>query len=115
MHIICDLVPSGLPKNVQVLITSSTTVTVQWTEPDLEDQNGIIKHYLVTLLSPDNTEATIQSSGLTAQLTNLHPYYTYTCKVEAVTIGSGPHANVTFTTPQDGEIVNNINPIYNPY
>lgn len=96
------LVPSGPPNSVVVTVANSTSATVTWTEPNAEDQNGNIKHYLVTLSGPDG-EQSFKSTGLSIQLSDLHPYYTYTCKVNAVTIGSGPYSNVTFTTPQDGE------------
>lgn len=96
-------VPTGSPNDIQVNVTSSTTATLQWTEPDLEEQNGNIKHYRVTLL--DNNELELQtliSSSLSIQLENLHPFYSYICEVQAVTTGNGPKGNITFTTPQDG-------------
>ena len=100
-HLIIILVPSGPPNNIQVMLTSSMTATLEWTEPNLEDQNGIIKYYVVTLSSPDG-ENTLTSSGLVIELTDLHPYYTYTCNVQAFTINPGPNSNITFTTPEDG-------------
>ena len=45
---------------------------------------------------PTNTQVTLQS---------LHPYYTYTCRVAAVTTGRGPYTgNLTIQLPEDGKI-----------
>ena len=47
---------------------------------------------------PINTQVTLQS---------LHPYYTYTCRVAAVTTGPGPYTgNLTIQLPEDGMIIN---------
>lgn len=86
---------------------------LQWADPNLEDQNGVIKHYRVTVVGPDSHQ-TLTSSGLSIQLTDLHPFYSYTCSVQAVTVGNGPSGNITFTTYEDGKymyyllLVNNI-------
>ena len=102
MFSVVVIVPSGPPNNIQVVTTSSTTATLQWSEPDLEFQNGNIKHYRITVAGPD-IQQTLMSSGLSIQLNNFHPFYTYTCTVQAVTIGNGPSSNITFTMPQDGK------------
>ena len=94
-------VPSGAPNNIIFNITSSTSVILEWNKPDIEDQNGVIKHYTVTLSSVEG-EATHKSTDLSLEVTGLHPYYTYISIVQAVTTGAGPGANTTFTMPQDG-------------
>ncbi len=99
-YFIHHVVPSGPPNSIQVVSTSSTTATLQWTEPNIEHQNGIIQHYLVTVLGP-NSQQTLTSSDLSVDLPDLHPFYTYTCNVQAVTIGNGPSGNTTFITQQD--------------
>ena len=96
------VVPSGAPNDFTVNVTSSTTAMLQWAEPNLEDQNGDIKHYRITVAGPDSQQI-LTSSGLSIQLTDLHPFYSYTCSIQAVTVGYGPNANITFTTYEDGK------------
>ena len=105
ISILFYLVPSGPPNNAEVTVTSSTTATVQWLEPYLEVQNGVIQHYRIIVVDPDNVQQILTSSSLSIQLTNLHPYYSYSCSVQAVTIGNGPNVTVTFTTFEDGIVI----------
>ena len=45
-----------------------------------------------------------QSNYTQVILQSLHPYYTYTCRVAAVTTGPGPYiGNLTIQLPEDGK------------
>ena len=47
----------------------------------------------------------VLSNDTQVTLQSLHPYYTYTCHVAAVTTGSGPYTgNLTVKLPEDGEL-----------
>ena len=101
-------VPSAPPHNLSVISVNSTTLTLSWDPPSSDQINGYIRHYTVVVTEretasefqeqPTNTQVTIQS---------LHPYYTYTCRVAAVTTGSGPYTgNLTIQLPEDGKTTN---------
>ena len=99
--------PSGPPLNLSTIITSSRSVTVQWSPPQADLQNGVIQHYTVQLVATQtNSVLQYTATGLSQTISNLHPYYTYTCTVSAVTVASGPAAVVVFQLPQDG--MNNL-------
>lgn len=96
--------PSGPPQNLSILITSSRSVTLQWLPPRPDQQNGIIQQYNVQLLVLQTSAVLQYTSTLhTLTISNLHPYYTYTCSITAVTVAPGPSVVDTFTLPQDGK------------
>ena len=73
-----------------------------WEPP--EDPNGDIREYRVNV-TEEETGRVFQFSTNTTSITigSLHPYYTYNCKVVAVTIGLGPFSTViTLRTAEDG-------------
>ena len=75
-----------------------------WDELASEDENGIIRYYLVNV-TEINTGYHYQTTSTTSDiaLSNLHPYYTYSITVAAYTIEEGPFSTpVSFTTLQDG-------------
>ena len=97
--------PTAPPTNLSVISVNSTTMILSWDLPPFDQINGYIRHYVVTVTEhettlefqeePTNTQVTLQS---------LHPYYTYTCRVAAVTTGPGPYTgNVTIQLPEDGK------------
>ena len=57
----------------------------------MEDQNGIIRHYEVTLITLESGEIHIHTStALFITVASLHPYTTYNCTVAAETVATGP-------------------------
>ena len=76
---------------------------MQWNPPQPDLQNGVIQHYLVQIVETE-TAAVLQSTTtrLSVTVKDLHPHYTYSCDVTAVSVGSGPAAMLTFQLPQDG-------------
>ena len=90
---------------------NSTAITLSWDPPPSDQINGYIRHYTVIVTEretasefqeqPTNTQVTLQS---------LHPYYTYTCRVAAVTTAPGPYTgNLIIQLPEDGKMVEYIN------
>ena len=76
---------------------------MQWTPPQPDLQNGVIQHYSVQLVDAQTNQVQqYTSTQHSITISNLHPYYTYTCTVTAVTVAPGPAALVTFQLPQDG-------------
>ena len=102
--------PSLPPQNVQGSVANSTSIQLTWEPPIFSGQNGIIEHYIVSV-----TEAeTMRQFVLTAVTTSitavdLHPYYTYSFAVSAVTIAEGPYTQtLSLQTQQDGEQVDEM-------
>ena len=86
-----------------------------WDELASEDENGIIRYYLVNV-TETNTGYHYQTTSTTSDiaLSNLHPYYTYSITVAAYTIEEGPFSNlVSFTTLQDGMFSSGITRVIN--
>ena len=69
-----------------------------------ENHNGILRYYLVSVLEVETSEMNTYSAVSTQlNISGLHPYYTYTCSVAAVTNDVGPSSEfVSITTPQEG-------------
>ena len=98
------VVPSSVPVRFQGTTVNSTTIQLYWDPPPLADQNGVIRRYLINI-SVVETGSFFQlaSQTNTLNISGLHPYYTYTLTVAAVTIGPGPYGLVlTIRMPEDG-------------
>ena len=94
---------------------TSTVINIMWDELASEDENGIIRYYLVNV-TETNTGYHYQTTSTTSDiaLSNLHPYYTYSITVAAYTIEEGPFSNlVSFTTLQDGMFSSGITHVIN--
>ena len=97
-------VPSSAPVSLQGSAVNSTTIQLQWGLPPLADQNGVIRSYYINI-SVAETGSIFQLTSVTTawNISNLHPYYTYTITVAAVTIGPGPYSvALTIRMPEDG-------------
>ena len=92
-----SLVPS-MPLNLMVTINNSTSVILTWNTPAMP--NGIIQHYIITILDDDMNSVQNQTvSNLMIVITHLTPNTSYVVNVSAVTVTSGDAASTTFTTP----------------
>ena len=103
-------VPNASPRNLSVISVNSTTMMLSWDPPPFDQINGYIRHYVVTVTEHETT-LEFQEQPTTTQVTlqSLHPYYTYTCRVAAVTTGAGPFTgNLTIQLPEDGKIESNF-------
>lgn len=76
-----------------------------WAPPSRDQQNGIIRHYLVTLVSDTGVlMRNVSSIQQLISISGLQPYTLYNCTVQAETVALGPAAApVQVNTPQDGE------------
>ena len=102
-NVLFSLAPSGPPLNVAIRTVNSTTIQVTWAPPAPENQNGIITLYNINVtVSPTNGGFTLNTSTTSLNVTGLHPHYTYTFAVTAVTIRPGPYSEPqAITTPED--------------
>ena len=97
--------PASAPTSFVASEITSSSVTLSWNEIPFEDQNGIVREYIINITEV-NTGSIVQKVSTTNSLTleNLHPYYTYAVMVAAYTIESGPYSMVfNFTTAEDCE------------
>ena len=107
MYIILNFTtaPTAPPRNLSTIFVNSTTVTLSWDPPPSDQINGYIRHYSVVVTEHETaSEFQEQPTNTRVMLQSLHPYYTYTCRVAAVTTGPGPYTgNITVQLPEDGE------------
>lgn len=100
------IVPTGPPQGVDVQSENSTTLALSWQPPSPESRNGIIIHYTVNITEMETGRVLLLTAMNTTTLRvhALHPFYTYTCVVAAVTIGLGPYSTpVVIQMPEDGK------------
>ena len=85
-------------------VTSSTSMLISWDPPPTLAQNGIIREYSVIV---HNVKSGVDLIFFTLHtqlnISVLSPYTTYSVKVAAITVASGPFTNTfNVTTFQDG-------------
>ena len=104
------LAPSGPPLNVTTRTVNSTTIQVTWAPPAPEHQNGIITLYNINVtVSETKSNFILNTSTTSLNVTGLHPHYTYTFAVTAVTIRPGTYSEPqTITTPEDCKFFNSF-------
>lgn len=86
--------------------SSSSELNVTWLAPPRDQQNGVITHYII-VITEVMTNITIQyTSNVTWYLAyNLHPHYTYSINIAAVTISQGPFlTGINITMPEAGKV-----------
>ena len=100
--------PNGPPENFTGLAISSQNIHLYWDPPLRRLQNGFIVGYRVKVLETNTGHTSIKfvsTPAMSITLTSLHPYYTYSCTVAAMTtVGLGPYStDIYITTFQDGK------------
>ena len=97
-------VPSGTPQSIQAQPIDSRSLLLAWEPPLAEEQNGVIQEYLINIsVAETGDEFQHQSTNTTLIVEDLHPHYTYSLVISAVTIGPGPYSEVyTVQMPEDG-------------
>ena len=98
------IVPTAPPSLTTYYVVDSTSLFLSWNAPPVDQQNGVIRHYILALTELDTgfmlNHSTAENSFT---FTSLHPSYTYQFEVAAFTIDSGPFsASVTLQTFEDG-------------
>ena len=114
-------VPSDIPGNVSVTVSSSHSIILSWTSPPQEEENGLLLVYHVIIIETqiyylDNGAVTTPmetylnttydvSEGYKQLIDELHPDYDYTVRIAAATgVGIGPFSDgITVRTYMDGE------------
>ena len=98
--------PEAAPTMLTANNVTATSFTLSWEPPESDLQNGVIRHYLIQVFE------TQTGNNLTYQVTartvftvgDLHPFYTYSFSVQAVTVAAGPLSlSESVRTLEDGK------------
>lgn len=94
-YIFIGVAPSAAPDNVTATPLDSMTIELVWKPPPLDTHNGIIRQYSIDYYVSETRESMyklLTDNSTNTIVTDLHPYYTYTFKMAAVTIAAGPQS-----------------------
>ena len=99
------VVPTASPESLSHTEVLSTSVVLQWNPPPPNQQNGLIRHYIINISELETGQNSSLNTTSTEQfITGLHPFYTYAFSISAVTVASGPYSEqYTVQTQQDGK------------
>ena len=99
--------PSTAPVNVTVRQVLSRSISLEWAPPEQEQLNGELTHHTVHVVELEtNSTKDIVSPTSEVVLSFLHPYYTYSIRVSAVTILQGPYTDeLIVVTSEDGMLL----------
>ena len=99
------IAPSGPPQNFTAIAHDSRSVVLSWGPPNIDQQNGILRQYIVTLMSRLGVETrTTSASSSSIIVTGLRPHTDYKCSVTVRTIAMGPQSTaIDVTTPEDSK------------
>ena len=94
--------PSSAPQNFAA-VSGEREVEFSWSAPPITQQNGVITSYILSCYPSPSSLPQFPSSG-PLTVTGLSPDTGYSCSLVASNSqGSGPPANISFTTQQDCE------------
>ena len=96
--------PDAAPESVSGYAINATSIFLGWEPPPNDTHNGIIRGYQINCTEVDtDTEFNVSSPQTELIITDLHPDYTYSCRVSAVTIETGVFSgNITVQTDEAG-------------
>ena len=100
--------PSASPGNVTITNITAFSLLLRWNPPPTDYQNGIIREYLINVTEETTgRKFQIMTRSPTAelQLQFLHPHYSYTLRLAAITNTVGPFSySVQAVTSTAGEL-----------
>lgn len=99
--------PTGPPRNLSGITTSSQSIYLTWLPPDVGMRNGIIREYYIDITDLQTVDLQqFSSRSQNIEITNLHPYYRYEVRVSAYTVALGPFSQqLTLHTLEDGMLI----------
>lgn len=103
-----SIAPSAPPENVTASSLTSSSFFLDWDPPPIEQQNGVIRNYTVSVeLLGNATAYNITTNDTEYSFTTLLPFYTYRITVAAVTEpGMGPaSAAIDVVLPESGKLM----------
>lgn len=98
--------PSAAPLGLTGSARNSDSIFMSWSSPVVSERNGMIQHFLINVTEMDTGNMYNHVSSRTnLTLFTLHPYYSYSVTVTAVTVNPGPPTTpVVIRTDQDSKI-----------
>ena len=86
------IAPGAAPTMLTASNITATSVILSWEPPESDLQNGVIRHYLIQVFETQTgNNLTYQATAHTVfTVADLHPFYTYSFSVQAVTVAAGP-------------------------
>ena len=106
LFLLLTVVPSGPPRNLATTDVTSRSISLTWDPPTAANQNGIIRTYIINMTVLESGEnIQLMSNSTEIDFVMLHPYYTYTFVISAVTIGPGPPSSAyNVITAEEGNV-----------
>ena len=97
-------VPIASPDQFSAATIASDFLTLTWVPPPFEETNGVIQYYSIRVTELETGQLfNLRSNVTNITLTNLHPYYTYQCRIAARTISLGPYSDpITIQLLEEG-------------
>ncbi len=112
-------VPTGAPLFVSSQALSPSVLLIQWEPPNMEQQNGVIRRYVINITEIETTTSKMFYSNETnITLDSRHPFYQYSYSVSAVTFRPGPFSSIdVIQMPEAGIVTPDIKMfvVYNNY
>ena len=100
-----NIAPSSSPQNLTVTALSPNSISLDWSPPPPNSQNGVIREYRVNVTEVETgMELNLTTTATFITVPFLHPYYTYKCFICTYTVATGPYAEVTVMTLEDGTL-----------
>ena len=106
--------PASPPLDFNVTDITPNTISLSWSPPLIQDNNGIIdnytiRYYITEQLGVDEVNDTanviVVPATPTTTLMGLGNYTVYNISVSAVTVGEGPSTSLSQRTAQNGMIL----------
>ena len=97
--------PSSPPMAVLPQMVTATSLTLTWQPPSFESRNGVIQQYIIQIEEVDSGRMLTATSNTTeVSVDNLHPFYSYSCRIAAETVQVGPYTTpITIQLDEDGK------------
>ena len=105
-NLFVSTVPSGPPQNVVAVTTSTTSISVSWEAPLLNESNGIVRAFRIRYFIQrdenmmdrfmEQESNYLSNATFMTQFSGLEEGVMYGFEVVAVTIGEGPYSSTAF-------------------
>ena len=102
------IVPTFPPTVDSYYAVDSSSLYLSWSAPPVDQQNGIIRYYNITLMELETGSIfSYTSTNTNFTITLLHPNYQYQFEISATTIATGPSSvPIILQMPEDGRKFN---------
>ena len=98
--------PTAPPLSVSHTDVTATHVSLSWAPPPTDQQNGIIRQYIVAVVGQGGRNFTVETTQPEVTVGGLHPFYMYSFSIAAITIAPGPYSDEYIVeTLEDGKTI----------